>query len=73
MIGIHSGAVTHHQDQSITLVNLSTRNTKNKTLENDNPRFDTLLLFSIYFIFKFILNIHTGTLKLFQLIEYTSK
>ncbi len=32
-----SGAVIHHQDQSITLVNLSTRNTKNKILENDNP------------------------------------
>ena len=55
MIGIHSGAVTHHQDQSITLVNLSTRNTKNKTLENDNPRFDTLLY---YFPFILYLNLY---------------
>lgn len=36
MAWIQNGAVIHHQDQSITLVNLSTRNTKNKTLENDN-------------------------------------
>ena len=34
MAGIQSGAVIHQQDQSITLVNLSTRNTKNKILEN---------------------------------------
>jgi len=29
MDGIHRGAVTHHQDQVITLVNFKTRNTIN--------------------------------------------
>ena len=37
MGGIQSGAVTNRQDQSITLVNLSTRNTKNKIFENYAP------------------------------------
>ena len=35
MAGIQSGAVIHHQDQSITLVNLRTRNIKNNTDEKD--------------------------------------
>jgi hypothetical protein len=31
-IGIQSGEVTHHQDQSILLVSFNIRNTKNRTV-----------------------------------------
>jgi len=34
---IQRGAVTHHHDQSITLVSLSTRNTMNKIIDVDVP------------------------------------
>jgi hypothetical protein len=36
-IGIQSGEKTHHQDQSILLVNLSVRNIKNKIVVNPIP------------------------------------
>jgi hypothetical protein len=36
-IGIQSGLVTHHHDQSITPTNLSTKNTTNNVPVNDNP------------------------------------
>jgi hypothetical protein len=35
--GIHRGAVTHHQDQLMTWVSLSTRNVKNKRLQKLVP------------------------------------
>ena len=35
--GIQSGAVTHHQDQVMTLVSLRTRNTRNKRLRKLVP------------------------------------
>ena len=35
--GIHNGLVTHHQDQAIRLVNLSTRNTMNKIVPKPAP------------------------------------
>lgn len=41
--GIHSGDVTHHQDQSILFVNFNVRNIKNKIAGNPNP-------FSTFFI-----------------------
>ena len=41
--GIHSGDVTHHQDQSILFVNFNVRNIKNKIAGNPSP-------FSTFFI-----------------------
>lgn len=35
--GSHRGAVTHHQDQVMTLVSLSTRNTRNRRLRKLVP------------------------------------
>lgn len=43
--GIHSGENTHHHDQSITFVNLSIRNTTNKSPEK--LIFIVVLLFSL--------------------------
>ena len=36
-IGAHSGQVTHHHDQAMTLVNLRTRNTKKRRVPNPMP------------------------------------
>lgn len=33
----HRGAVTHHQDQVIVLVSLSTKNVMNKIVVNESP------------------------------------
>ena len=47
--GIHNGEVTHHQDQFILPVNLSTKNTMNKTAVRLNPvpelLFDAIILY----------------------------
>lgn len=40
MIGIQSGAVTHHQDQSIKFVSFNTRKIRNNTVPNPNPLLD---------------------------------
>src|SRR3990167_833724 len=42
-VGIHSGAVTHHQDQLIRSVSLSTRNTTNSTSGRLTPPLRVLL------------------------------
>jgi hypothetical protein len=58
-IGTHSGAVIHHQLQSITFVSLRTRNTRNKRLKNPVPPIvmdlldsDMLLSPSLYYTTK---------------------
>ena len=66
-IGIHSGEVTHHQDQSMFPVNLRTKNTTNNTPVNPIPDeddfFDAIIinLYLIYlnccFFFEFLLKI----------------
>ena len=43
--GIHKGAVTHHHDQSITLVSLSTRNVRNRRFRKLVPPTATLDVF----------------------------
>jgi len=35
--GIHNGAVTHHHDQSITLVNFRVKNNRNSIVPNPIP------------------------------------
>ena len=47
-IGIHNGAVTHHQDQSICSVNFRTKNTMKSTPPKLTPPPLTLLLISIH-------------------------
>jgi hypothetical protein len=48
-IGIQSGAVTHHHDQSMTLVNLST-----KKIRNNTPHIDIPLLEFVLFIINIL-------------------
>lgn len=48
--GIHNGEQTHHQDQSIVLVNFKTRKIKNKTVPNPIP---LLAFFVSDIIFRF--------------------
>ena len=50
---IHSGHVTHHQDQSITFINFSTRNTRNNNIPDDVPD-DAIFLNFIICLFKLI-------------------
>jgi hypothetical protein len=50
---IHSGHVTHHQDQSITFINFSIRNTRNNNIPDDVPD-DAVFLNFIIFLFKLI-------------------
>lgn len=47
-IGIHNGAVTHHQDQSICPVNFRIKNTMKSTPPKPTPPPLTLLLISIH-------------------------
>lgn len=42
--GIQSGAVTHHQDQVITLQSLRTRNIKNKTVLTPIPLLEVTVI-----------------------------
>lgn len=49
---IHSGDVTHHQDQSIVCVNLRTKNIRNRSVPNpiplpDDALFAMLIVFNI--------------------------
>ena len=46
MIGIQIGEVTHHQDQSILLVNFNTKKIKNSTVPTPTPFpvFDSVLI-----------------------------
>jgi hypothetical protein len=46
--GIHSGDVTHHQDQVITPVNFNTRKTINRTVQKPIP---LLLVCTVLLIF----------------------
>jgi cytochrome c biogenesis protein CcdA len=66
-MGIQSGAVTHHQDHVITLVSLSTRNTKNKRLKKLVPQTvteDFVLLFIMSFLwFQCIIPFHGSAVK----------
>ena len=48
--GIQSGLVTHHHDQSILPVNLSTRNTRNNTVPNPIPFDDVLFAIMLYIL-----------------------
>jgi hypothetical protein len=50
---IHRGHVTHHQDQSITFINFSIRNTRNNNIPDDVPD-DAVFLNFIIFLFKLI-------------------
>ena len=48
---IHSGAVTHHQDQSITLVSLSIRNARKRSVEKLMPllaKLESFIFISFY-------------------------
>jgi hypothetical protein len=49
MIGIHSGEVTHHHDQSIVLVNFSTRKMRKRTVPKPRPE-DAVSVFDILFL-----------------------
>lgn len=52
-IGIHSGDVTHHQDQLIVSVNFSTKNTMKRITSNPTPPLTfTLLIFIVFYIIK---------------------
>lgn len=47
---IHSGDVTHHQDQSITFVSLSVKNTTNRIVLSPKPPeldFDSVLISNV--------------------------
>lgn len=44
--GIHSGEVTHHQDQSIVFVSFKTRKTTKRIVDNEIPE-DALFVFMI--------------------------
>jgi len=47
--GIQTGAITHHQDQSITLHNFKIMNATNSKLKTpDPPEFDSLLIVLFY-------------------------
>ncbi|BBQ09251.1 hypothetical protein JUNP353_3822 [Elizabethkingia anophelis] len=48
---IHIGAVTHHQDQFIVLVNFKIRKTMKTTVDKPNPELLELLLLLMLFYF----------------------
>lgn len=52
--GIQSGAVTHHQDQSITFVSFKTRKTTKSIVEREIP--DDVLFVFIFLNFKLFLH-----------------
>ena len=54
--GIHNGAVTHHQLQSILSVNFNTMNMRNRIIPKPIP-FDELLLLLIFLIYTLIYKI----------------
>ena len=52
-IGIHNGAVIHHQDQSIKLVNFNVIKIRNNIVPNPRPLLE-LLLFDMTFSFNML-------------------